>query len=700
MFKKSLILTSAIFTLVGCTPSSSLKPLPSTKRDTPFYAKVEKALQTSQQLQQKHSKWFQRDDKIPLTIITTAYINPKATKTKEYYAYKKLVKKLEKNPSLLGEDIAQRFSPIIFKDYAKDQLAQEKFNIAYRLKHEDKESLTDALRPTHEKSSAEILLHLNFEELQNGNLTIEGYKTIKQDNLQRNSYYYKLRKINYKKLTKKQKNSAIIHSLQAALQLSIPEYVSIDRIKLIKKDEILRYIAPQKDGEYKGEIWKYTTNNEVARLLTKIQNSNFKIKEIQLNTNYQQNSYGTWFQRDIKTLQLSSDAKYLKYYIEQVDTPRYTSVKTGKHLNSKRIKKLFDRAYNTDTRYTIRKDGNGNLVYADKKNNIAIYTIKFSSSKYSGPYAINYKKNILAVEHHYEYTGYGSFVTLYDLNKINKIYNQILKIKELNRDRDLSNKQIIFTTKLPLSDLQTLYNNNYISSIQHPLELSTLYQLQDSLNINLFDPVIASHFHSLLNNDMQMFSKSYLFEKKDNFNLNDIFFSSAFNLAKNNWKKIKEIKGIDLREEDLFSYKDGIMIEKAIISKDGKYALALDYDSNLIYVDLVNLRVIKTIPSVGSLFYDIQHTSCRFTPDGKYALIYIYKDETDTLHRIINLQTFKFETHLKQKPYKRTSTDNTVHLVYSDDFGTLHYANLSMQYMDLIHEHKIKKYIRYLWSQY
>ena len=45
----------------------------------------------------KYSKWYNRKEKLPLTIIATAYIDNKALSTPEYRAYIKLAKKIQKN---------------------------------------------------------------------------------------------------------------------------------------------------------------------------------------------------------------------------------------------------------------------------------------------------------------------------------------------------------------------------------------------------------------------------------------------------------------------------------------------------------------------------------------------------------------------------------------------------------------------------
>ena len=64
-----------------------------------------------------------------------------------------------------------------------------------------------------------MLVYLNYRELLKGNLTIEGYKTIKTKNKARNSYYFTLRKAGYQSLEKQDKTQAIIDSLLTVLQM-------------------------------------------------------------------------------------------------------------------------------------------------------------------------------------------------------------------------------------------------------------------------------------------------------------------------------------------------------------------------------------------------------------------------------------------------------------------------------------------------
>ncbi len=271
--KQIIYIVLTLLLLVGCqNQESKVKPtvIKQTKQSTKIQRDVKKAFDNAQILQNQHSKWFERTEEIPLTIIATAYIDPSVLKTKEYKAYVKLLKEIEKDITILdkqsGINISSKYSSIKFINFESSSYAKAKFNLAYTHRYKDKEKLSDGLRPDVEKSGQELLIGLNLQELKKGNLTIEGYKTVKQKNKIRNSYYYTLRKTGYSKLNKKEKNRAIVDSLIATLQLSIPEYICIDRKELVKDGEVLRFITPTSKDKYKGEVWKYKVDVEIKKL--------------------------------------------------------------------------------------------------------------------------------------------------------------------------------------------------------------------------------------------------------------------------------------------------------------------------------------------------------------------------------------------------------------------------------------------------
>ena len=230
---------------------------------------IKKNIEKSKEMQKKYSKWSD-DEKIPLTIVAVGYVNPEIKKTKEYKRYKNVLNLLNKNStaldSVLGFKLSDKFYPIKVVDFEKgDNLL--KFNAAYDKRFDNKDVLTDILRPTNEHPSAEILFRINYNKLQNGVLQIEGYKTIKRKGKKRNSYYYYLVKNNYSKLNDKKQKEAVLQSISAAMQLSIPQYVSIDRKKLLAQRKPLKILTQLNNKKFEGKIYK--AKNQLINSQTK-----------------------------------------------------------------------------------------------------------------------------------------------------------------------------------------------------------------------------------------------------------------------------------------------------------------------------------------------------------------------------------------------------------------------------------------------
>ncbi len=387
MYKKLLTISTALL-LLGCQTEPTINPTSiatNNQVSSSQQTKVAKAFENSKALEASHSKWFDRQERLPLTIITTAYIDNEVIKTKEYKAYKILIKKIQKDITLLdklsGKKMSSKYSSVSFVDYDKDSRAKAKFNAAYTNQHSDKDKLTDILRPDIEKPSQELLIRLNLNELKKGNLTIEGYKTVKESKKTRNSYYYTLRKTNYSKLNKKDKNQAIVDSLLATLQLSIPEYVSIDRKELVKKGEVLRFITPQSDGSYTGEVWKNEANDEVARRKAEILDikNNSKRETLNIINNYE-------ISKTLKTLKghtgkvssvaISPDGKYA-LSASKDDTLRYWNLTTGKTIKVfNGVRYSFNSvAISQDGKYAISGGWSG-LKYLNLKTGEVIKVLK------------------------------------------------------------------------------------------------------------------------------------------------------------------------------------------------------------------------------------------------------------------------------------------------------------------------------------
>ena len=108
-----------------------------------------------------YSKWLS-PQKIPLTIVATAYVDLDAPKAKELYYITKLCKKISEDKTILG-DVASNFSTITYKPYKGEYI--QKYSASYRYRFAPKDTLSDVLTPDEEKNEAEVLIRLNYSKL-------------------------------------------------------------------------------------------------------------------------------------------------------------------------------------------------------------------------------------------------------------------------------------------------------------------------------------------------------------------------------------------------------------------------------------------------------------------------------------------------------------------------------------------------------
>ena len=216
------------------------------------------SIQHKTSIQEKYSKWFDREEKLPLTIVAVGFDDPKTRSTYEYKALKKMINAIAHDRSLLPDSIALKYTTIDFKDFSTSNYAKKKFNVIFSNKQIPKETLNDILRPDKEKPSAELFIFLDQKQLQNGDLLLQGYKTIKQQSKLRNSALYSLRKKRYGLLPLKEKKKVLYNSILTLLTLSIPDYKVIDTKKFLENQEYLQLITPLDKKKYHFELWKNT----------------------------------------------------------------------------------------------------------------------------------------------------------------------------------------------------------------------------------------------------------------------------------------------------------------------------------------------------------------------------------------------------------------------------------------------------------
>ncbi|MDA7817897.1 hypothetical protein N9A28_06870 [Sulfurimonas sp.] len=610
-----IYLLAIILILLGCQgqqPKSNI--LKTDPAITKLQTKVAKAFENAPTLHVNNSKWFDRVEKLPLTIITTAYIDNEATKTKEYKIYKQLIKKIEKDITILdklsGKKISDRYSSVEFIDYSKSEYAKEKFNSSYTNRYEEKSTLTDVLRPDVEKPSQELLIRLNYKELKKGNLTIEGYKTVKQKDRPRNSYYYTLRKENYNKLSNTEQKQAIANSILATLELSIPEYTSVDRKELVKGGEVHRFITPNEQETYTGTVYLHESGGEAGKLESKLQNLAEKQKLFNSEDEIFNLSPGT-------KSAVSVDGKYIFESPLSVWASTWTTIQ--KDIKTRKEIRRFDGliiSFSPDGHYLVLNSGGAIKLYdLNIGKFIAVFSGDTSKIVWSG------------------FTGDSKLYIQKTDDGIVKVWN-IETTKILNaykRLEDSSDNYIFHLTE----------DNKYILSVmEDEVHNLVLFDVKTGKNVKAFDKyskgkieildVTSDNKYVVTCDDKNTLTLWCMEAGKEirTFNghnglitvlmitANNKYVFTADNL--NTLKLWSMETGEEIRT---FNGHEG-MISKIIITKDDSYLFSISRDQTIKFWDIESAELLKTY-NEGSTDNYATLENPMLTNDGKY-LIYTY----------------------------------------------------------------------------
>ncbi|MDA7817987.1 hypothetical protein N9A28_07340 [Sulfurimonas sp.] len=232
------------------------------------YKEVQNAFKTSKLTHESYSRWYDRKEKLELTIVGPVYKNPSEKESEAYTKLNSFLKKL--SPELLeklGEnELASRYSKINYVPYKLGSKEDTKFEAVYANKLESKDKISDILQNINSQGvdtpEQSLAIWINPKDLKNNIYTLEGYKAVKTTTKKRNSYYYQLSKQNSKGV----EDENILNAVLAILKLSIPEYVSIDRKDMLKNGETFRIITDNDEGGTTGEVYKLEADRDISEL--------------------------------------------------------------------------------------------------------------------------------------------------------------------------------------------------------------------------------------------------------------------------------------------------------------------------------------------------------------------------------------------------------------------------------------------------
>ncbi|MDA7817982.1 hypothetical protein N9A28_07315 [Sulfurimonas sp.] len=232
---------------------------------------IEDAFTNSQKISETHSKWFNKTEKLELTIIGPVYRNPIEKSSIAFKKMSSFLSKMAKDPTILdklsGLNISSKYSKIKHIPFKLASKEDAEFTSIYESRLKNKSYLSTMLRKLdnsgNDKASQTLAIWINPEDLKSNIYTLEGFKTVKSSLKDRNSAYYNLSKQN----SNGKNNEDIIHAIISALQIEIPEYIAIDRKKMLKEDEEFRVITDNNDGSATGKVYKYNIQVEIEKLI-------------------------------------------------------------------------------------------------------------------------------------------------------------------------------------------------------------------------------------------------------------------------------------------------------------------------------------------------------------------------------------------------------------------------------------------------
>jgi WD40 repeat protein len=234
---------------------------------------VSSAFEKAEDIHENYSQWMVgREQPLDLTIIGPVYEIDSQKNSRGYKMLKALLEQVYESPKVLnlisGVNLKKHFKSVDYIPYRLNTEEHDRFNAVLRHKNHSKEILNDILREyegARDIPGMSIALKINDDDLQNGYLTLEGYKSIKEPEKERNSFYFTL-----SKPVSNLNETDITNAVAAVLQLSIPEYVSVDRSKSLKKGKKLRIVQKNSENSYEATTWIYEASTAIESLKSEI----------------------------------------------------------------------------------------------------------------------------------------------------------------------------------------------------------------------------------------------------------------------------------------------------------------------------------------------------------------------------------------------------------------------------------------------
>lgn len=248
--------------LSGCK-ESQVKPVEKTKKLT-IFERLDRDFAEANLRKAKASKWHAgARQALPLTLIGPVFEHPNEKQHQSYKLLSFVLRQLASKPQGLDQifepGFSQRYSQVNYQAFNLGSDQTDKIAAAFSHAYRNEVTL-NAIFDTIEQNGLEIAISIDQKSLNQQQLRLQGYKTVLEPGFDRNTVFFEL---NAGKIAegKKELLEQLYRAVAAALALSIPEYASIDRQKVLDRSKN-RYVSEFSGSKTYGHIY----NNRIKVL--------------------------------------------------------------------------------------------------------------------------------------------------------------------------------------------------------------------------------------------------------------------------------------------------------------------------------------------------------------------------------------------------------------------------------------------------
>lgn len=240
LFSRKLVAFKVV-TIVACSLLFSCQQEQVIKKETvkkklTVFEKLDKSYAEAIKRQDKASRWHDGfHEVLPLSIIGPVFEHPESARHDAFKLLAISLKKIAKSPRVLdsqfGAGFVKRFKNINHQRFSLDGPLVDHVSAVFSHARRSEVAL-NSIFDARQTNGMEMAVGIDEEAIKENKLRLIGYKTVEEKGFDRNSTFFEINAGDWPK-NKKDQLSLIFRSVSAAVALSIPEYASIDRKRIL-----------------------------------------------------------------------------------------------------------------------------------------------------------------------------------------------------------------------------------------------------------------------------------------------------------------------------------------------------------------------------------------------------------------------------------------------------------------------------------